>query len=121
LISGSHIWLWRKTNHTEENNITWVTDADYIDVGQSADIGDASELAFGSYLHTLRFFPKPLNKSCYELSVAPNVRYLLRLWFAQQSTFTSGIELRRLQDGMYADTMYSSLLVLESRVDAGGN
>jgi hypothetical protein len=36
--------------------------------------------------------------------------------------FISGIELRRLEDGMYADGWDdSSLLVLESRVDAGGN
>jgi hypothetical protein len=68
-----------KTDHTAENNITWVTDAGYIDVGQRADIGNAS--ALGSYLHSLRYFPKPLNKSCYQLHVTPNAPYLLRLWF----------------------------------------
>jgi hypothetical protein len=68
-----------KTDHTAENNITWVTDAGYIDVGQRADIGNAS--ALGSYLHSLRYFPKPLNKSCYQLPVIPNAPYLLRLWF----------------------------------------
>eukprot|EP00253_Pinus_taeda_P015348 PITA_15348 len=71
-----------KTNATAENNITWVTDAHYIDVGESADIGDASEQAYGSYLHTMRYFPKPLNKSCYQLPAAPDVPHLLRLWFA---------------------------------------
>eukprot|EP00253_Pinus_taeda_P020782 PITA_20782 len=79
-----------KTNHTGENNITWIPDAHYIDVGQSADIGDAignaSRLGsyaslYGSYLHTMRYFPKPLNKSCYQLPVTPDVPHLLRLWF----------------------------------------
>eukprot|EP00253_Pinus_taeda_P011125 PITA_11125 len=67
-----------KTNHTDESNITWVTDAHYIEVGEALDTGDGD----GSYLHTLRFFPMPLNKSCYQLNVAPNVPYLLRLVFA---------------------------------------
>eukprot|EP00253_Pinus_taeda_P030843 PITA_30843 len=70
-----------KTNATAENNITWVTDAHYIDVGESADIGNASEQGSGSYLLTMRYFPKPLNKSCYQLPVAPDVPHLLRLWF----------------------------------------
>lgn len=30
----------------------------------------------------MRYFPKPLNKSCYQLPVAPHVPHLLRLWFA---------------------------------------
>lgn len=68
-----------KTNQTAENNGTWVTDANYIWVGQKAKI--VSVQAYSSYLHNLGFFPKPLNKSCYELPVAPNVPYLLRLWF----------------------------------------
>jgi hypothetical protein len=70
-----------KTNYTDENNITWVTDADYIDVGETADIGNVTEQALGSPLDSLRFFPKPLNKSCYTLPVPSNVPYLLRLWF----------------------------------------
>jgi hypothetical protein len=78
-----------KANHTDENNITWVTDANYIDVGQTGEIGDAIQLGSGSYLHTLRFFPKPLNKSCYQLPVTPDVPYLLRLWFAVGNTVDS--------------------------------
>nr|ABR16606.1 unknown [Picea sitchensis] len=70
-----------KTDHTAENNITWVTDAGYIDVGQRADIDIGNVSALGSYLHSLRYFPKPLNKSCYQLPVTPNAPYLLRLWF----------------------------------------
>eukprot|EP00253_Pinus_taeda_P008326 PITA_08326 len=70
-----------RTNYTEDN-IAWVTDAPYIDIGETADIGNASQGAYGSYLHHLRLFPKPLNKSCYQLPVSPNVPYLLRLWFA---------------------------------------
>lgn len=68
-----------KENHTDENNITWVTDANYIDIGDTEDIGSATS---PSYLQRLRFFPKPLNKSCYQLPVVPNVPYLLRLWFS---------------------------------------
>jgi hypothetical protein len=71
-----------KRNHTAENKIIWVTDANYIEVGETADIGDSTEEAYGSSLQTLRFFPKPLNKSCYQLPVTPDVPYLLRLWFA---------------------------------------
>jgi hypothetical protein len=68
-----------KGNHTDENTIAWVTDANYIDVGETTDTGNASS---PSYLQRLRFFPKPLNKSCYRLPVAPNVPYLLRIWFS---------------------------------------
>eukprot|EP00253_Pinus_taeda_P030649 PITA_30649 len=73
-----------KRNHTAENNITWVSDANYIDVGQTADIdlGDFSYQTYGSSIHSLRYFPKPLRKSCYQFPVAPNVPYLLRTWFA---------------------------------------
>lgn len=60
-------------------NITWVIDTHYIDVGEALDIGDGD----GSYLHTLSFFTKILNKSCYQLNVVPNAPYnLLRLVFA---------------------------------------
>ena len=50
-------------------------DAPYIDVGKAADIRNSSELGW-------RYFPKPLNKSCYQLPVTPNVPHLLRLWFS---------------------------------------
>eukprot|EP00253_Pinus_taeda_P028796 PITA_28796 len=77
-----------KTNHTADNNITWITDAHYIDVGQSLDdIGDLSKEAYGSYLHSSRYFPEPLNKSCYQLPVAPDMPYLLRLWFPPSREF----------------------------------
>ena len=81
-------------------NITWVIDTHYIDVGEALDIGDGD----GSYLHTLSFFTKILNKSCYLLNVVPNAPYnLLRLVFAagncrnycgfqQLSGFTFSIE-----------------------------
>jgi len=68
-----------KENYTDENNITWVTDANYIDVGETEVTGIATS---PSYLQSLRFFPKPLNKSCYRLLVVPNVPHLLRLSFA---------------------------------------
>lgn len=68
-----------KENYTDENKISWVTDANYIDVGETAVTGNAT---LPSYLQRLRFFPKPLNKSCYRLPVSPNVPFLLRLWFS---------------------------------------
>lgn len=68
-----------KENYTDENKIAWVTDANYIDVGETAVTGNAT---LPSYLQRLRFFPKPLNKSCYRLPVSPNVPFLLRLWFS---------------------------------------
>jgi hypothetical protein len=71
-----------KRNHSAQNSISWVTDANYIDVGEIAEIEDVSQDANGSHLHNLRFFPKPLKKSCYQLPVVPNVPYLLRGWFA---------------------------------------
>eukprot|EP00253_Pinus_taeda_P034408 PITA_34408 len=63
----------------KRENLTWVTDVNYIDVGRTVDSGNAS---LPSYLQSLRLFPKPLNKSCYKLRIAPNVRYLLRVWWA---------------------------------------
>eukprot|EP00253_Pinus_taeda_P018218 PITA_18218 len=69
------------TNHTVENNITSVTDANYIDVGKTADIGNVTEVALGSSLDSLRYFPKSLNKSCYHLPVPSSVPYPLRIWF----------------------------------------
>lgn len=79
-----------KTNHTEHNR-TWVTDNQFIEVGQ---IEDTHNLTFPSYLQNLRFFPKPLNKSCYHLPVKTDMRYLLRLWFApgNYSAYTQTIQ-----------------------------
>jgi hypothetical protein len=165
-----------KTNYTDENNITWVPDADYIDVGETADIGNVN--AFGSPLDSLRFFPKPLDKSCYQLPVPSNVPYLLRLWFfignysgfqtlpsftfsvetvdmlamrnitvtddgvygerimatsgtvmyvclirtsESDDPFISGIELRPLRDGMYAQAKPGTMLRSITRTDVGGN
>eukprot|EP00253_Pinus_taeda_P035970 PITA_35970 len=66
------------TNYSDINNIRWVTDDNYIDhLGQRANIGNVSEKSYG-----LRFFPKPLNKSCYHLPVEPHVPYLVRLSFS---------------------------------------
>eukprot|EP00253_Pinus_taeda_P031601 PITA_31601 len=117
-----------KTNATAENNITWVTDAHYIDVGESADIGDVSEL--GSLLHTMRYFPKPLNKSCYQLPVAPDVPHLLRLWFYagnfsvyadSSSDFAFSIETEdmlasRNVSGIDIPSLYEHILVTKGRV-----
>eukprot|EP00253_Pinus_taeda_P030077 PITA_30077 len=84
-----------KANHTDENNIQWVTDDNYIDGGQTASTGDAS-LSF--YLQNQRFFPKPLKKACYQLPIASNVSYLFRAWFVAanndsfQTMFTFSVE-----------------------------
>lgn len=39
-----------KINHTNENNITWVTDANYIDVSERVDTGNVT---FPSYFQSL--------------------------------------------------------------------
>lgn len=67
-----------KTNYTSQKNITWVTDANYINVGSTAY---AANEALPYYLRSLRLFPMPLNKTCYQLPTAPNTPYLLRLSF----------------------------------------
>eukprot|EP00253_Pinus_taeda_P025369 PITA_25369 len=115
-----------KTNHTADNNITWITDAHYIDVGQSEDdIGDLSEQAYGSYLHSFRYFPEPLNKSCYQLPVAPDVPYLLRLWFPPREKaqfFTFSIETvdmmaqRNVTLDLVIPILYEFILVTNGRV-----
>eukprot|EP01018_Ginkgo_biloba_P020941 Gb_12079 [translate_table: standard] len=60
------------------NKIRWVTDANYIHLGRTANNENKN---LPPYLQTLRYFPMPLNKSCYQLPVTPNSTYLLRLWF----------------------------------------
>lgn len=67
-----------KTNYTSQNNITWVTDANYINAGRTVY---AANGALPYNLQSLRLFPKPLNKTCYQLPIAPNTPYLLRLYF----------------------------------------
>ena len=47
---------------------------------------------YGAHLTSLRFFPKPLNKSCYHLPVDPHVPYLLRLSFLVGSYNYSGFQ-----------------------------
>ncbi|XP_057813425.2 probable LRR receptor-like serine/threonine-protein kinase At1g67720 isoform X2 [Cryptomeria japonica] len=61
-----------------ETNMTWIVDANYIDVGNIANFSMPNT---PFHMQSLRFFPRPLNKSCYRLPVSPNVNYLLRLWF----------------------------------------
>lgn len=101
----------RKTNYTDENNITWVTDANYIDVGQTASTGDAS-LSF--YLQNQRFFPNPLKKACYQLPIASNVSYLIRAWFVAgnnggyQTIFTFSVETLETRKIMIPSSMLSS-------------
>ncbi|GLJ57870.1 hypothetical protein SUGI_1382800 [Cryptomeria japonica] len=67
-----------KTNHIDERNIKWVTDDNYIDLGQKVVIEDSS---LPAYQQSLRVFPHPLNKSCYQLPITPNVPYLFRIRF----------------------------------------
>ncbi|KAH9326582.1 hypothetical protein KI387_006760, partial [Taxus chinensis] len=67
-----------KTNHRDAYNIEWVTDDNYIDVGQKADINDSTVPV---YQQTIRVFRQPLNKSCYQLPITPNVPHLFRIWF----------------------------------------
>eukprot|EP01018_Ginkgo_biloba_P020942 Gb_12080 [translate_table: standard] len=68
-----------KKNYSDSGNkIRWVIDANYIHLGR---IADNENKTLPPYLQTLRYFPMPLNKSCYQLPVTPNAAYLLRLWF----------------------------------------
>ncbi|XP_059064814.1 leucine-rich repeat receptor-like serine/threonine-protein kinase At2g14510 [Cryptomeria japonica] len=68
----------RKNSTDPETNITWIVDANYVDVGQTVNFS-VPNTPF--HMQSMRLFPKPLNKSCYRLPVNPNVNYLLRLWF----------------------------------------
>ncbi|GLJ05373.1 hypothetical protein SUGI_0017030 [Cryptomeria japonica] len=66
-------------NYTDSAaNITWISDGNYIDVGEVANVSNSS---IPYHLQFLRYFPKPLNKSCYSLPLNINVTYLVRLWF----------------------------------------
>uniref|UniRef100_A0A0D6QTN4 Protein kinase domain-containing protein n=1 Tax=Araucaria cunninghamii TaxID=56994 RepID=A0A0D6QTN4_ARACU len=60
-----------------ETNISWVTDDQFMNGGKTAYVNDTS-LPF--YLQTQRIFPKPVNKSCYQLTLTPKVPHLLRIW-----------------------------------------
>eukprot|EP01018_Ginkgo_biloba_P040774 Gb_37625 [translate_table: standard] len=68
----------RKNYSDSGNKIRWVTDANYIHLGRTEDNGKKT---LPPYLQTVRYFPVPLNKSCYQLPVTPNATYLVRLWF----------------------------------------
>eukprot|EP00253_Pinus_taeda_P020305 PITA_20305 len=59
--------------------MTWISDANYIDVGQTAEFG--YDISYDYGVHSLWVFPKPLEKSCYQLPLVPDVPYLLRLVF----------------------------------------
>ncbi|KAH9310924.1 hypothetical protein KI387_025959, partial [Taxus chinensis] len=105
-----------RNNSTDyETNMTWIVDANYIDVGQTAKVSMSN---IPLHLQYLRFFPKPLKKSCYRLPVIPNVTYLLRLWFlsgnydrAQKlpsfnvSFETQGMLTQKVQSITYAETI----------------
>ncbi|GLJ57875.1 hypothetical protein SUGI_1382850 [Cryptomeria japonica] len=67
-----------KSNYTDENNIEWVPDDNYIEVGQKEEIKNSS---LPLYEQSLRVFPQPLNKSCYKLPITRNVPHLVRIWF----------------------------------------
>ncbi|XP_057812621.1 probable LRR receptor-like serine/threonine-protein kinase At1g67720 [Cryptomeria japonica] len=66
-------------NYTDSvTNITWISDGNYIDVGEATNVSKSS---IPYHLQSLRHFSKPLNKSCYSLPLNINVTYLVRLWF----------------------------------------
>ncbi|XP_059072107.1 probable leucine-rich repeat receptor-like protein kinase At2g28990 [Cryptomeria japonica] len=67
-----------KSNYTDENNIEWVPDDNYIEVGQKEEIKNSS---LPLYEQSLRVFPQPLNKFCYKLPITRNVPHLVRIWF----------------------------------------
>jgi hypothetical protein len=67
-----------KTIYTNDDNVEWATNSNYIDSGDTTRRRNTS---LPIYRQRLRFFPKHLAKSCCELPMAPNVPYLFRLWF----------------------------------------
>ncbi|KAH9326550.1 hypothetical protein KI387_006728, partial [Taxus chinensis] len=64
-----------------ETNITWVADDNFIDVGDKEKFTKSEGMGYEFYLQSYRVFPKPLNKSCYQLPVKSEVTHLLRLSF----------------------------------------
>jgi hypothetical protein len=113
-----------KTTHTDENNIKWVNNANYIDIGQTTNTGNAN---LPSYLQNLRLFPMPLKKACYQLPVALNVSYLIRASFVvgnndgYQALFafsieTSGMLWREEMVINYDPISYENILVSSGRV-----
>ncbi|XP_059071619.1 probable LRR receptor-like serine/threonine-protein kinase At5g48740 [Cryptomeria japonica] len=67
-----------KSDYTDENGIEWVTDDNYIEVGQKVEIANSS---LPVYQQSVRVFPRPLSKSCYQLPITPKVPHLVRIWF----------------------------------------
>ncbi|KAH9326551.1 hypothetical protein KI387_006729, partial [Taxus chinensis] len=52
-----------------ETDITWVADDNFIDLGHKEELTNSDGMGYESYLQSYRVFPKPLNKSCYQLPV----------------------------------------------------
>ncbi|GLJ05532.1 hypothetical protein SUGI_0019700 [Cryptomeria japonica] len=105
----------RRNSIDSETNMSWIVDANYVDVAHTANVSMPNT---PFYMQSLRFFPKPLNKSCYRLPVSPNVNYLLRLWFPfgnykesqklpsfNASFETEGLLTQKVQSINYAQTI----------------
>ncbi|GLJ59098.1 hypothetical protein SUGI_1492690 [Cryptomeria japonica] len=67
-----------KSNYKHENGIQWVPDDNYIQVGEKVEIRNSS---MPEYQQSVRVFPGPLDKSCYQLPITPKVPHLARIWF----------------------------------------
>ncbi|XP_057823863.2 receptor-like protein kinase At3g21340 isoform X6 [Cryptomeria japonica] len=99
-----------------ETHITWVSDDDFIhNVGEKADSYYSYMVKF--YFRRLRVFPKPINKACYVLPLAPNVPHILRLSFVSANStgyrdFNYSVE---TQDLLYMETVvFDNCLVCRS-------
>ncbi|RID56803.1 hypothetical protein BRARA_F00227 [Brassica rapa] len=68
----------KNTNYVEKTtNITYKSDADYIDSGSVGKINDAYKTQFQQQLWSLRSFPEG-QRNCYNVNVTANSKYLIR-------------------------------------------
>eukprot|EP00253_Pinus_taeda_P005300 PITA_05300 len=130
-----------KTNRTGENNIMWVTDDNYINVGHRGEIGNASAYV-GNYIgfKKLPSFAFSIGTegmltmgnvvvsdkyAFYNETILVSSGRLLYICLIRTSEsddpFISAIELRTLQQGLYGQAKPRTMLMLVWRYDAGGN
>ncbi|CAN6931233.1 unnamed protein product [Brassica oleracea] len=68
----------KNTTYVEKTtNITYKSDADYIDSGSAGKINDAYKTQFQQQLWSLRSFPDG-QRNCYNVNVTANSKYLIR-------------------------------------------
>ncbi|KAL3685576.1 hypothetical protein R1sor_003598 [Riccia sorocarpa] len=82
-------------NYTDSLGIEWVSDGNYVSTGQNAVIDmkqanvGATDALNKNALQTLRYFPGPASKHCYDIRMVANKISLVRVAFLG-GNFTSG-------------------------------